>query len=243
MKDNFSHNSNDYSRYRPDYPEALFRFLKSQVSGFGNAWDCGTGTGQLAIPLSRIFTSVYATDISYSQLENAPQWDDIYYSVQPAEKTNFAPEIFDLITVGQAIHWFDFEKFYAEVYRTMKPDGLIAVMGYGLLKTNSETQKVILDLYQNIIGTYWDPERKYIDENYATIPFPFIEIECPGFKYKVTWSIDHLIGYLKTWSAVKHFENKNAYDPVLQITPQLYKAFGDEGEVTFPILLRAGRKH
>src|SRR5690554_5312132 len=149
MKDNFSHNSSNYSRFRPNYPEPLFQFLKTQVRGFDKVWDCGTGSGQVALPLSAIFSSVYATDISTSQIANAPQRKNIYYSVQQAEKTNFEPEIFDLITVGQAIHWFDFDKFYAEVYRTMKSDGLLAIMGYGLLKTNSEAQKIILDLYQN----------------------------------------------------------------------------------------------
>src|SRR5690606_25252356 len=125
-----------YSRFRPHYPEALFQFLKAQLGGFDNAWDCGTGSGQVALPLSLFFTSVYATDISNSQIANAHKRKNIHYSVQPAETTNFEPRKFDLITVGQAIHWFDFEKFYAEANRTLKANGTIAIMGYGLLITN-----------------------------------------------------------------------------------------------------------
>jgi len=243
MKDNFSHNSSNYSSFRPNYPEALFQFLKTQLSGLDNAWDCGTGTGQVALPLSAMFNSVYATDISTSQLANAPQRKNIYYSKQPAEKTNFEPDKFDLITVGQAIHWFDFEKFYAEVNRTIKINGIIAIIGYGLLKTTNGTQNVILDLYHNILGPFWDPERKFIDENYSTIPFPFREISSPRFEYKVQWSFEHLIGYLKTWSAVKHYKDQEGYDPVDQINPILQDAFGVEGEITFPILLRVGKKN
>lgn len=243
MKDNFSHNPPDYYRYRPGYPAELFQFLETKLSGFENSWDCGTGTGQVALQLSALFKKVYATDISVSQLSHAGNKENIQYSVQAAEETNFEPDIFDLITVGQAIHWFDFEKFYNEVYRTMKQEGMIAVMGYGLLQTNKESQNVILELYHNIIGQFWDPERKFIDENYSTIPFPFREIRTPKFEFKVLWSLDHLTGYLKTWSAVKHYIDKVGYDPVDPIIPELRKTFGEEGEVTFPILLRVGKKN
>src|SRR5690606_21407520 len=143
--------------------------------------------GQVAVPLSKIFKTVYATDFSPAQIEKAKSKPNIYYSVQPAEKTNFESEIFDLITVGQAVHWFDFEKFYAEVDRTMKPGGSIAIIGYGLLQTNSEAQKVIDNFYHNVIGAFWDPERKYIDGNYSGIPFPFQEITTPAFNYSVKW--------------------------------------------------------
>lgn len=242
MKDNFSHNSSNYSRYRPHYPEVLFDFLKAQVNSFELAWDCATGNGQVAVPLSRIFSTVYATDFSAAQIENASAKPNIYYTVQPAEKTNFAPGIFDLITVGQAVHWFDFDKFYAEVNRTLKPGGRIAIMGYGLLQTNQEAQKVIDNFYHNIIGSYWDPERKYIDENYSGIPFPFKEIPTPAFHYRITWSINHLTAYLKTWSAVKHFIEERGYDPVDEISGVLEQVFGSQGEITFPILLRVGKK-
>lgn len=242
MKDNFSHNSPDYSQFRPGYPEELFQFLKRILLHFDKAWDCATGNGQVAIPLSEIFSSVYATDISKAQLANAPQKENIHYSVQPAEKTSFEPDMFDLITVGQAIHWFDFKKFYSEVNRTLKPHGIIAVMGYGLINTDIESQRIINELYHNVLGSFWDPERKYIDDNYDSIPFPFNEINTPAFKNTFLWSFEHLTGYLKTWSAVKHFKDKMGYDPVDQIIPKLQKTFGEKKEVSFPILLRVGTK-
>ncbi len=243
MKDNFSPVSSDYSRFRPGYPQDLFKFLKAEISCFDNAWDCGTGNGQVAVPLSRMFRTVYATDISTKQLQHAPARENILYLRQPAAQTSFEPEIFDLITVGQAIHWFDFDRFYSEVYRTLKQDGLIAVMGYGLLSTDNETQKLIHDLYYNIVGPFWDPERKFIDDNYATIPFPFTEIPGPAFETTLKWSIHQLTGYLKTWSAVQHFKKKKGYDPVEKIIPKLEKSYGNSGKVLFPILLRMGKKN
>lgn len=242
MKDNFSEVSAEYARFRPGYPDDLYNFLKAEITCFDTAWDCGTGTGQIAVPLSGMFKMVYATDISATQLQNAPHRNNINYSLQPAEITNFESDKFDLITVGQALHWFDFDKFYTEVNRTLKQNGVLAVMGYGRIKTNKETQVLIRHLYHEIVGPYWDPERKFLEENYTTIPFPFRELPVPIFETTLKWNLNELIGYLKTWSAVQHFIRKNGFDPVEKIIPGLEKSFGNRGEVTFPFLLRLGKK-
>ncbi len=168
---------------------------------------------------------------------------NINYSLQPAEKTNFPDNYFDLITVAQAIHWFDFSQFYKEVNRTLKPGGIIAVIGYGLIKSNEQTNDLINHFfYRNIVGPYWDPERGYLDDGYRSIQFPFEEIQTPDLEMEFSWDFEHLMGYLKTWSAVKHFQNKNAYDPVDVISEDLRTAFGERRLVIFPLFLRLGQK-
>src|SRR5688572_28079514 len=118
MKDNFSSHSAQYARCRPGYPSDFFIWLNNHVADKKNAWDCGTGNGQVAFELSKTFEHVFATDISQSQIDNALLAGNIHYSIQPAEHTNFPNGEFDLIIIAQAIHWFDFEKFYDEVKRT-----------------------------------------------------------------------------------------------------------------------------
>lgn len=240
MKVNFSTKSAEYAKFRPNYPSGLYEFLKTIITGKDAAWDCGTGNGQVAIELARFIRQVYATDISEQQLKNAIQKENIQYSQQPAEDTNFDSTYFDLVCVAQAIHWFDFEKFYSEVKRTLKPGGILAVMGYGLFKTDSKTEKVIMELYNELTGSYWDHERKYLDENYTTIPFPFKEIQVLNFEKRLVWNFDQLTGYLKTWSAVKKYEKENGENPVDLISKDLKSSFGRKGEVCFPILFRAG---
>jgi len=241
LKDNFSTKSADYKKFRPAYPMEIYDFIKYKLEGFESAWDCGTGNGQVAGVLADFIENVEATDISKNQITNAVNKPNITYSIQPAEKTNFKNQQFDLIISAQAVHWFEFERFYSEIKRCLKPDGLLVVMGYGLFSSNSATNKVIIDFYDNIIGTYWDAERKYLDENYQTIPFPFKELKTPEFTQTYEWSIEHLLGYLRTWSAVKHYENKNSEDPVLLIEDQLKSAFGEKNKVKFPILFRMGK--
>jgi len=244
MKDNFSTQSDKYQKFRPGYPADLYNYLISLTREKKIAWDCGTGNGQVAKELAKYFDKVYATDISQSQLDQAEKAGNIFYEVAPAERTTFPPEIFDLITVAQAIHWFNFELFYKEVKRTIKPGGILAVIGYGLFQSEEKLDAVIHHFYNNIIGPYWDKERKYIDENYQTIPFPFEEITPPRFENQFNWTFPQLTGYLETWSAVKHYIKKNNSNPLDLVLTDLQKAWGKGEEVRkirMPILLRVGR--
>lgn len=243
MKDNFSSRSEDYSRYRPKYPLEAYRFIKSSLQGFEKAWDCGTGNGQVAGEIAQFFKEVKATDVSTNQIGNAVKKSNIEYSVQPAETTNFLNNEFDLIITAQAVHWFNFDKFYAEVKRCLKPEGIFVIMGYGLFSANAETNTIINRFYNQIIGPYWDPERKYLEANYKTIPFPFTEMSTPQFKQNYEWKIQELLGYLRTWSAVRHFEKDKKQDPVLIIEEDLKKAFGQKNNVSFPILFRMGKSN
>lgn len=243
MKDNFSSRSDDYARYRPTYPDAIFKYLEGFLANKGNAWDCGTGNGQVASKLAFTFDHVYATDISQAQLGHAIQSPNIHYSLQPAEQTDFPGAFFDLIAVGQAIHWFDSERFYAEVRRTARKNALLVILGYGRIQINPETDHWIDDLYTRIVGKYWDPERSHIETGYQTVPFPFEELPVPQVKLTYEWTLDHLKGYLRTWSAVKHYFKIHKADPVEEIWPRLTASWGKEKEktVNFPLLARVGK--
>lgn len=157
------------------------------------------------------------------------------------KKPVFLLIFFELVTVAQAIHWFDFDLFYHEVKRVLKPSGIIAVMGYGLFRTNPETEAVIDHLYRDILGPYWDPERKYLEDNYEGIPFPFEEIKTPEFSFSENWTYEHLIGYLNTWSATKHYEAATGNNAVDLVKEDLKSTFGKENKVIFPTLFRLGK--
>lgn len=233
--------SDKYARYRPGYPQELFDFIEGLLEEKKKAWDCGTGKGQVASHLSEFMQQVEGTDISRQQLKNAIQRPNIIYSVQPAEKTGFKEKNFDLVTVAQAVHWFEMEKFFREVKRVTKPGGIIAVMGYGLFRSSLETNRIIDHFYRDIIGPYWEEERKYLEEKYSTISFPFEEIRVPDFQLNEKWSYERLMGYLRTWSAVKKYKKEKGKDPVALIEKDLNCSFGRSNKVVFPIFLRVGR--
>ncbi|AWH86790.1 SAM-dependent methyltransferase [Flavobacterium album] len=242
MKDNFSTQAQTYAKFRPDYSHEIIDYIISLVPQKGLALDVATGNGQVAAKLAKHFTTVYATDISDKQLENAATADNIIYKKERAEHTSFNDKMFDLITVAQAIHWFDFDAFYKEVYRILKPDGLFIVMGYGLFSTNPESDRIIRHFHQKTLGDYWDPERRYVDKDYETIPFPFDEIEAKQFSETFTWTFEHLIGYIDSWSAVQHYIKKNGSNPVDLIRDELKESWDkSDGKAVFLLLLRVGR--
>jgi SAM-dependent methyltransferase len=239
-KDLFSSHASQYAAFRPTYPKELYDFIFSQLKDFDSAWDAGTGNGQVARDLSKRFKKIFATDISDKQIENAVQAENIFYSVA-GETTSFLNKSFDLICVAQAIHWFDRAKFYEEVKRVAKPDALLAIWGYGLLSIDAEIDKHIKDFYTNIVGSYWDKERKLIDEEYKTIAFPFKEISSPPFEFSFQWTLPELHGYLTTWSAVQKFIKANESNPVDNLIQKILPLWNsDKKQIRFPLFTRMG---
>jgi ubiquinone/menaquinone biosynthesis C-methylase UbiE len=217
-------------------------FVLGHTVGRGRVWDCATGNGQLAELLAPHFLVVEATDISANQLAAAVVLPNVRYSRQAAEQTDFVDGSFDLITVAQAIHWFDFEGFYAEVRRVARPRAMLAVIGYPLLGVTAEVDAVIGPFYHVTLQHYWDLERRYLDADYRTIPFPFAEVDCPTFESRYAWRFEQLMGYLNTWSAVKNYIREHGDNPLDNIESDLRAAWGEEEShvVTFRMLLRLG---
>ncbi len=241
MKDNFSKQSVSYAKYRPTYPKQLYDFILSHVTGKESAWDCGTGNGQAAKELSKAFLKVFATDISQKQIDNAVHSDNIFYSVQPAEKNDFPDNSFDLVTVAQALHWFRFDEFYKEVKRVTKPGGIFAGWTYSLLRITNEINALIEDHHYNTLEGYWDNERKYVDEEYRNIPFPFTKIITPAFAIEYNWTIEELEGYLNTWSALQKFISRNNYNPVDDLLQRIKPHWKKEQmKIIFPVHLLLG---
>ena len=241
MKDLFSHRAQQYASFRPTYPKELYDFILPLTSGRSLAWDCATGNGQVARDLAPRFQKVFATDISAKQIQHAHHVPNIEYAISPAEKTSFPESYFDLITVGQAIHWIDRPSFYREVVRVAKPGAILAVWGYALLKITPVIDELISDYYVNVVGPYWDKERKLVDEQYKTISFPFEEVSNPGFRISFEWSLDELEGYFGTWSAVQKYIQVNGVNPVEPLIKKIKPFWGTEKKtVNFPVFLRCG---
>jgi ubiquinone/menaquinone biosynthesis C-methylase UbiE len=244
MKDNFSKQAATYAQSRPNYPQILYDFILQHVDSQGIAWDCATGNGQAAKVLAEHFEHVYATDLSAQQLDNAVQKPNITYSQQVAERTNYPPQYFDLITVAQAAHWFKFDEFYQEVRRVAKPNATLAIWGYGM----SSIENPIVDapfqhFYKVTTHAYWDAERAYVDAHYKTLPFPFTEMETPSFSIKMTWNLQAVEGYLNSWSAVQHFIRKEGFNPVDNLMQEM-RGIWSEGEtqtVRFPVFLKLAK--
>ncbi|HEX5171427.1 MAG TPA: class I SAM-dependent methyltransferase [Cyclobacteriaceae bacterium] len=236
-KDYFSGHSHLYATFRPVYPQAIYEFIYRHLNGRDSAWDCATGNGQVARELAKHFNQVWATDISTQQLEHAHQGVNIHYSVSSAEKTTFPDHQFDLITVAQALHWFKFDDFYKEVNRTSKSNALLAVWSYALCKVDTRVDELYLHFYHDVVGPYWDSVRKFVENEYRDIPFPYKRIDTPKFFIEVNWSLVDFLGYVSTWSATQKFIKEKRYDPINNLSYDIEKCWSrsEKKKVTFPI--------
>ncbi|MEL7145945.1 MAG: class I SAM-dependent methyltransferase, partial [Bacteroidota bacterium] len=172
---------------------------------------------------------------------NARLHDKIIYSQAAAEKTNFKSRYFDLITVAQAVHWFDFEKFYAEVDRTAKPGAILSLIGYGQLQVNPAVNRVMEGFYWDMFNKYFTANRQLVEKRYETIPFPYHEVETPDFSIDLKWTLSDLHGYLRTWSPVVKYMTEYRQDPTTEVISQLDSLWGAQQDVSFPVFLRVGK--
>jgi SAM-dependent methyltransferase len=244
FKDHFSTQSSDYAKFRPRYPQQLFDYLAGIAPSRQLAWDCGTGNGQAAVGLAALFDRVIATDASEKQIANAQSHKTVEYRVAPAENSGIGSEMIDLIMVAQALHWFDLDRFYAEARRVLKPDGVLAASAYNLLHIEPAIDEVVNRYYYEVVGQFWPPERKLV-EQFADLPFPFREIDSPKFEMTASWKLDHLLGYLKTWSSTQRFIAAKGSDPLEQIVDALHTEWGDSRRtrvIVWPLIVRVGRK-
>lgn len=242
-KDYFSRQSQAYAAFRPSYPPELYDSIFRHLTKRTLAWDCATGNGQVAQYLAKSFQRVFATDISQKQLDNAAKADNIIYSVSAAEKSSFDVRQFDLITVAQALHWFNLPEFYREVKRTAAPGGLLAVWGYSMLTIDADIDELFLHFYHDIVGPYWDDARRHVENHYRDLSFPFTEIPTPPFFIRAQWSRHQFIGYLSSWSATQRYIEANRQNPLDAFEKRVSHVWKDEDikVVTFPIFMKLGR--
>jgi SAM-dependent methyltransferase len=245
FKDYFSSHAEIYAQHRPAYPAALFRYLSELVSHHDTVWDCGTGNGQVAIGLIPYFQRIIATDASESQLAHAIAHPQVEYRVATAEQSGLPDQSVDLITVGLALHWFNFDGFYQEARRVLKPDGAIAVWCYSdvELPTASPQLTEQLTQFRNLVYPYFAPEISYIWARYTTIPFPFAELPPPKLTIHANWTVAAFIGYLQSLSGTQRFREEQGAEALNAIAQAMIAAWGEADALPahWTIYLRAGK--
>lgn len=249
MKDNFENQasfsiqSDRYARYRPSYPPELFAYLASVSATQERALDCATGNGQAAIAIADYFAEVVAVDASPEQIQQAIAHPRVRYAVSAAETLDFPARSFDLITVAQALHWFDLPAFYRRVRYLAKPQGAIAVWAYGLPSISPSADAIIQKFLLDPIDPYWGPGNRLIFDRYRSLDFPFVELSPPAFAINVQWTLDQLLGYFGTWSALKRYKASERADPMPALKTELERVWGanQPKTATMDLYLRVGR--
>ncbi len=232
-----------YAQFRPQYPEPLFAYLAKMAPARQRAWDCATGSGQAAAGLARYFAEVVATDASLRQVASAAPVPETHFALALAEASALANRSLDLVTLAQSFHRLDLDGFYAEVRWVLRPGGTLAVWSYGPLSVNPEIDAQIFDLYETRLGRFWPPERAAVENGYRTCVFPFAEVPPPAFAMAARWTLDRLMKYLRTWSAVQNYRRTLGEDLVEMSVEEIRRIWGDAASprtLRWPLKLRLG---
>ena len=246
IEESFDRVADGYASFRPQYPGALFDLVSSHCANRGLAWEVGCGSGQATAELAARFDRVEACDPAPSAIAHAPSIPGVHFSVGRAESSSLADGQADLVASAQAAHWFDMPAFAEEARRVAAPEAIVALWTYDRPRIDPELDTIQDHLYFEVLEGCWDPRRAYVDSLYTTLPFPFEEIEVSAPNITMEWTRDHLLGYLRTWSAVQEYANRHGEDAVECIEPELCKAWNDPDQprlVQCLVGLRLGRIH
>jgi SAM-dependent methyltransferase len=244
FKDHFSTRSPDYAAHRPGYPAALFDWLAARTPAHELVWDCATGNGQAARGLVDHYTHVLASDASAAQIAAAPPHPGIAFRVAPAEASGLPDHCADLVTVAQAVHWFDLPAFYTEARRVLKPGGVLAIWCYERLSIEPALDAIVETFYGGLLDAYWPPERRHVEAGYRDLPFPFAELPAPELGMEANWTLDQLMGYFSTWSALKAYRHSVGEDPLPALRESLAAAWislASGKTIKWPLSVRLGR--
>ena len=242
--DHFTTVSSAYAAFRPRYPKAVFEFVASIAPRRKRAWDCGAGNGQATTDLAEYFDEVIATDLSAAQIAKAPQHPKIRWVVAPAESAPIESGSIDLVTVAQALHWFDHARFYDEVRRVSAPGAAIAAWTYGVPQMEGAIGAALHRLmFETLGGGYWPPERKYVEDEYRSIPFPFERLAAPAISLRESWTFDQVAGYARSWSATGRYAVATGKDAVESFEREARPDWPNDSrrEIVWPLVILAGR--
>ena len=243
----FGEASGAYALARPHYPAALFEWIAGQSPARDAVWDCATGNGQAAVGLAAHFTRVEATDIAPSQVEHGLPHPRVRYSAQPAEASGFAAGSFDTVTVAQALHWFDFPRFWDEVRRVARPGAFFCAWGYAWFRYGEEVEAALVRPVLALVEPWWAANNGILWDGYGDvdIAFPFRRIAAPAFEIVHDTDAAGVAAYVRTWSA---FKRAAAADPALgaaleEALARGLAALGPDRPVraTTPLAVAAGR--
>lgn len=242
FKDHFSGHADRYAQYRPRYPDALFECVVQRCRCHQLAWDCATGNGQAARSLAPYFARVVGSDASEQQIASAAPCENVEYRVATAESSGLDDASVDLVTVAQALHWFDIPGFFAEADRVLKKGGVLAVWCYEHCVVDCACDALIRQVFAEVEAC-WPPERLLVENRYQDIDFPYSARRSSDFELRMTWRVEDMLGYMRTWSATTRYQRQKGADPVAGYEQQLRASWGEGRRIVrWPITLYIGSK-
>lgn len=163
----FSDRVEDYTRYRPGYPEEAVDYIIQQCHLPKDApiADMGSGTGIFAGLLLNKGYTVYGVEPNgpmRKAAENFLSGQSRFISVNGSSEQSTLPAVsVDLVTAATAFHWFRREEARAEFRRILKPQGCVAIL-WNARKEDTDDFAEAYEALLRSLPDYKDVSGKYL---------------------------------------------------------------------------------
>ncbi len=231
-----------YASGRPRFHSFVIERIKNFLAlekPFELALDAGCGTGLSSVALKAISERIVGVDISFEMLIQAERRRGIEYLQSSVENLPFGAAKFDLITISQAVHWVDKEKFFAEADRVLKSDSrVIAYDNY--FQGQMRSQPKFNDWYKNeFLKKYPVPPRgkrsfERLSENATDFVLEHEEFNENTLEFSVKELVDYLVTITNVIAAVE-----NGGEPIEDVHEWLTNGiapFFDDGRKEFAFI-------
>lgn len=233
----FSDRVDNYLCYRPNYPEALLDYLadQCQLDQSSSIADIGSGTGKLTRHLldrQLAVTAIEPNDEMRLAADSLLGEFSGYASLAgTAEATQLSDSIIDLITVGQAFHWFDWLKAVNEFKRVLKPEGRLALI-WNRRNLLDPFQKAYEKMLREFAPEYNLVNHMNIEDDKLSALFDANNYQHKTFRYSQNFSCDAFLGRMQS-SSYTPAQGTVELAALNQAAIQLFEEFTIEGMLSF----------
>jgi len=216
-----------YANFRRGYPESFYNHLIKvfKLDKSSRVLDLGTGTGQIAIPLSKIVKEVVAVDPDEEMLNEGNTFakskgvSNIIWTKSRAEDISNKLGHFNITTMGASFHWMEQDKVLEKIYELTNDHGGVVIVSNTSSIHRNRGNDAWKDVVLATIEKYLGKKRK-AGQGYFKEPKDKFEdiLERSRFKvlktfnnrYTQEWNVDNIIGFLYSTSfASKRFFGDN----------------------------------
>ncbi len=233
----FSNRVENYIRYRPHYPPAIIDFLHSScgLQAASIIADIGSGTGILSEMFLRNGNTVYAVEPNREMREAGERLLGHYTNFRSvpgsAEASTLEPISIDIITAGQAFHWFDEDKAKAEFLRILKPSGWVVLIWNDRRENSSAFAVAYEQLLQTYATDYREVNHKRINHSLLSRFFSNGYL-VRNFENSQHFNFEALKGRLLSSSYAPE-AGQPGHEPMLTELSIIFDSYQDNGEVVF----------
>jgi SAM-dependent methyltransferase len=234
----FSSRVENYIRYRPGYPSGVMEMLTSEcgLTDKSSVADIGSGTGILSELFLKNANRVFGVEPNRVMREAGERLLKNYANFTSvdgtAEATTLPDRSVDLITAGQAFHWFDRERARPEFARILKPDGWVVIIWNDRQTETSAFLREYEQLLQKCGTDYAAVDHRNVDAAalaafFAPRPFTFRE-----FANQQVLDFDGVQGRLLSSSYAPEPGQPN-HQPMLNALRVIFNKYQTNGRVNF----------